>query len=113
MFRTSFGQHLKFNLHEASSYRELFQHRDQVYQTFIRADRSLQDKKEKLFKARDTTKWGGFANDVQQVRFKNDLLNNKEAAFDFMLPQESADVENKKMELCFFTNQCWDEIRRV
>lgn len=30
-----------------------------------------------------------------------------------MLPQDSAEVESKKMEWCFFTNQCWDEIRRV
>jgi hypothetical protein len=40
-------------------------------------------------------------------------VNNKEAAFDFMLPQETAEVEAKKLELCFYTNQCWDEIRRV
>ena len=91
----------------------MFAQRDQSYQSFIHAERALQDKKERLFKLKDTTKWGGFKDDVQQVRFKPELVNNKEAAFDFMLPQETTDVEGKKMELCFYTNQCWDEIRRV
>ena len=113
MYRSSFSQHLKYNLHEAGTFRDLFTQRDQSYQSFIRAERALQDKKERLFKLKDTTKWGGFKDDVQQVRFKPELVNNKEAAFDFMLPQETTDVEGKKMELCFFTNQCWDEIRRV
>ncbi len=30
-----------------------------------------------------------------------------------MLPKESAEVDYKRQELCFYTNQCWDEIRRV
>jgi len=113
MFKSSFASHLKYNLDEAGSFRDVFSHRDQVYQNYIRSDKALSDKKERLFKLKDTTKWGGFANDVQQVRFKQELLINKEAAFDFMLPQETADLDFKKQELCFFTNQCWDEIRRV
>jgi hypothetical protein len=34
-------------------------------------------------------------------------------AFTFMLPKESKDVEMKREELSFFTNQCWEEMRRV
>ena len=30
-----------------------------------------------------------------------------------MLPQPTKEVELKREELCFYTNQCWDEIRRV
>jgi hypothetical protein len=86
MYKSSFSQHLKYNLDEAGTFRDLFTQRDQSYQSFIRADRALQDKKERLFKLKDTTKWGGFKDDVQQVRFKPELVNNKEAAFDFMLP---------------------------
>lgn len=41
MFKTSFSQHLKYNLHEAGSFRDLFSHRDQVYQAYIKADRAL------------------------------------------------------------------------
>jgi hypothetical protein len=52
-------------LDEAGTFRDLFAQRDQSYQSFIRADRALQDKKERLFKLKDTTKWGGFKDDVQ------------------------------------------------
>ena len=104
MFKSSFSQHLKYNLQEATTFRDLFSHRERSYQAYVRADRALLEKKEKLFRLKDTTKWGGFQSDVQQVRFKPELLMNKEAAFDFMLPQETNDVEGKKMELCFYTN---------
>jgi hypothetical protein len=30
-----------------------------------------------------------------------------------MLPKESVDLEVKREELGFYTNQCWDEMRRV
>jgi hypothetical protein len=86
VFKSSFAQHLKYNLNEASTFRDLFSHREQAYQAYIRAEQALIGKKEKLFKLKDTTKWGGFTNEVQQVKFKPELLNNKEAAFDFMLP---------------------------
>lgn len=47
------------------------------------------------------------------LRLKEDLLKDKDASFEFMLPKETLEVESKKHELSFFTNQCWDEIRRV
>ena len=70
MFRGSFAQHLKYNLNEAGTFRDLFAHRDQSYQSFIRADKALIERKEKLFRLKDTTKWGGFRDDVQQVKFR-------------------------------------------
>ena len=30
-----------------------------------------------------------------------------------MLPRETKEVDLKREELCFYTNQCFDEIRRV
>jgi hypothetical protein len=47
------------------------------------------------------------------LRLKEELLKDRDAAFDYMLPKESQEVEMKKQELCFFSNQCWDELRRV
>jgi hypothetical protein len=47
------------------------------------------------------------------LRLKDELLKDKESAFEFMLPKETQEVEVKKHELMFYTNQCWDEIRRV
>jgi hypothetical protein len=71
------------------------------------------DRKEKLYKSKDVYKWGGFKDNIELLKLKDELLKDKEAAFTFMLPKESTDVDKKREELCFFTNQCWDEIRRV
>lgn len=60
MFNTSFTKHLKYNLHEADTFKDLFAMREQSYQAFLRADRALVDKKEKLHRNKDVTKWGGF-----------------------------------------------------
>jgi hypothetical protein len=113
MFETSFTKHLKYNLHEADTFKDLFGMREQVYQAYLRADRALLDKKDGLFKKKDVTKWGGFKDNQQMVRMRDELLKEKDMAAEFMLPKESAEVESKKHEVLFFTNQCWDEIRRV
>lgn len=113
MFNTSFTKHLKYNLNEADSFKDLFSMREQVYQAYLRADRALIDKKDTLFKKKDATKWLGFKDNQQMIRMKDELLKDKDTAFEFMLPKETAEVEAKKHELMFYTNQCWDEIRRV
>ena len=113
MFNVSFTKHLKYNLNEADSFKDLFSMKEQVYQSYLRADRALIDKKESLFKKKDATKWLGFKDNQQMIRMKDELLKDKETAYEFMLPKESAEVEAKKHELMFYTNQCWDEIRRV
>jgi hypothetical protein len=41
------------------------------------------------------------------------VLTDKELAFNFMLQKDSAEVEKRREEMSFFTNQCWDELRRV
>ena len=113
MFNTSFTKHLKYNLNEADSFKNLFSMREQVYQAYLRADRALIDKKDTLFKKKDATKWLGFKDNQQMIRMKDELLKDKDTAYDFMLPKDTAEVEAKKHELMFYTNQCWDEIRRV
>lgn len=47
------------------------------------------------------------------IRLREELLKDREAAFDYMMPKETQELDFKKQELCFYTNQCWDEIRRV
>jgi hypothetical protein len=71
------------------------------------------DKKEKLFKSKDVYKWGGFKDNIELLKLKDDLLKDKDRAFLYMLPRETLEVDRKREELCFFTNQSWDEIRRV
>ena len=79
----------------------------------MKLERSLIDRKEKLWKQRDVYKWGGFEDNIELLKLKDELLKDKDRAFQFMLPKETREVELKREELCFYTNQCWDEIRRV
>jgi hypothetical protein len=74
----------------------------------------VNDKKEKLWRAKDPYKWGGFKDNLELQKLKDELLNgSKELAFNYMLPKESRELDIKREELSFFTNQCWDETRRV
>lgn len=47
------------------------------------------------------------------LRLRDELLKDQNAAFHYMLPKETEEVEQKKRDLSFISNQCWDEIRRV
>ena len=42
-----------------------------------------------------------------------ELLGDKEKAFKFMLSEETKQLEEMRQELSFYTNQCWQETRRV
>lgn len=108
-----FTNYMKYNLHEGDTYRDLFNQRESFSLAFAKADKALKEKKEKLFKLRDVTKWGGFKDNAEMVRLKDELLKDQEAAFDYMLPKETLELEQKRQEACFYSNQCWDEIRRV
>lgn len=85
-----FAEHLKYNLHEADTFRDLFGHRENLAQQQAKFERALQDKKEKLLKLRDPTKWGASREDLaEMMRMKEDLFKDRELAFDYMLPKET------------------------
>ena len=46
-------------------------------------------------------------------KLKEDIMKDKDRAFNYMLPNETAVVDRKRDEMSFFTNQCWDEVKRV
>lgn len=96
LMRKGFSDQMKYNLHEGDTFKDLFTHRDTLFQAFNRADKALQEKKEKLFKLRDVTKWGGFKDMKQMNELKDELLKNREYAFDYMLPKETQEVEAKR-----------------
>ena len=50
LFKVYLGSHLKYHMQEHESFREIQQVREQVKQNFIKKERSLIEKKEKLFK---------------------------------------------------------------
>lgn len=47
------------------------------------------EKKEKLFKSKDVYKWGGFKDNIELLKLKDELLKDKDRALDFILPKES------------------------
>lgn len=95
---------MKFHYDENETYKELFTLREQIKFQYIKQERNLIEKKEKLYKSKDVYKWGGFKDNIELLKLKDDLLKDKERAFRYMLPKESADVDAKREELCFFTN---------
>lgn len=66
-----------------------------------------------MLKSKDLSKWGGFNDNLEQQKMRDELLADKDKAFTYMLPQETKQLEEKREELAFYTNQCWEETRRV
>lgn len=52
------------------------------------------------------SKWGAFPpeNAHLQEKLRDDLLKNKDKAFNYMMPKETNDLDEKREELSFFTN---------
>ena len=107
------GQNMKYHLFEHDSLREILKQRDEVKTIFIKSEKSIIDKKEKLFRGKDLTKWG-YVGDIKDIERNHDkLMQNKEAAFTYMLQKDSAELEAKREELAFYSNQCLGETRRI
>ena len=116
---------MKYHLSEHESFREIHSDRDQIKVKFQAHEKRLNHKKESLFKGianmmknndfKDLAKWqylgeGG----VNELKSKIEgLSRNKEAAFTYMLQEETRKIELEREELSFYSNQCLDEIRRV
>jgi hypothetical protein len=85
LFKTFLGSHMKYHLLEHESFREILKGREEQKTTFIKHEKSLLDKKERLFKNRDFPKWGynGAITDLDKLSEK--FSSNKEGAFTYML----------------------------
>jgi len=106
---------VKYHLLEHESYRELLKVREEVKNQYLKQEKGLVDRKERLFKSRDYAKWGYLGengiSDMEKVQDR--LATNKPAAFTYMLQKETKELEIAKEELAFYSNQCLDETRRV
>lgn len=103
---------------ESDTFKELSAYREGVHNQFVRTEKALIERKEKLFKANDLAKWGSgpfscFADPKQMLDLQGHLMRDKAQAFTYMMPKETAECENKKEELCFLTNQCLWEVQRI
>ena len=115
LFKNFLGSHMKYHLLEHESYRELLKAREEVKNSYLKQEKALNDRKEKLFRSKDYAKWGytgeGGIADIEKVQDK--LATSKQAAFTYMLQNDTKELELAKEELAFYSNQCLDETRRV
>lgn len=110
--------YMRPHLEEPESFKELMQMREAAHNLFVKVEKTLIEKKEKLFKAGDPNKWGSgpfscFTHERQINELKDRLQQDKAFAFTYMLPKETQEYEQKKEELFFLTNQCLTEVQRV
>lgn len=112
LFKNYLGSHLKVNLAEHESYRELFNTREAIKTQFVKRERHLHEKKEKMFRNKDFAKWG-YEDPNELQRRSEELLADKEKAFKFMFQNDTQELEYAREEFSFYTNQCLNEVRRV
>ena len=85
LFKNCLGSHLKYHMSEHESFREILKLRDEANVAYQKNSKSINDKKEKLFKNKDISKWGYLGPSLDIERNLNNLLANKKAAFTYML----------------------------
>ena len=100
---------MRVHWEESETFRELYNMRGAADSQFVRTEKALIDRKEKMLKAADLTKWGSgpfscFKDENQMAELREKLLNEKSVALTYMLPKESQECEWKKEELNFLTN---------
>ena len=85
LFKQFLGSGMKYHLMEHESFRDLLKNRDDIKNTFMKQEKALNDKKEKMLKNKDLKKWGydGDEKDIEKNYEK--LIANKDAAFTYML----------------------------
>ena len=87
LFKSFLGNDLKYHLIEHESFREILKNRDEIKSTFMKQEKNLLDKKEKLFRSKEFGKWGyQGSGGVKEIETKHDkLMKIKDAAFTYML----------------------------
>ena len=77
---------------------------------FIKYENKLVQKKEDLFKKGDVNKWGLKKDDLKN---KENFINNKELAFKKMLPKDTLHTYNYKRAFAFFAYSLIKEFDRI
>jgi hypothetical protein len=83
-------------------------------QQYSKKEKSLNDKKQKLFEKQDITKFLCEKERLNSLERKSaEILQDAKKAFTFMLPEESDQLRLQREELNYLTNQCLSETQRV
>ena len=106
---------MKYHDEEQETLKEILELRTEFEVLYLKKEKQLLAKKEKLFlQSQDFKQWNCDHATVEQLEpFRMELLGDKEKAFKFMLSEETKQLEEMRQELSFYTNQCWQETRRV
>lgn len=108
------SSHLKYHLEETEGYQDMLAYRETCRANFTKKEKTVLEKKEKLFAQKDVTKWGCHKDKAEELLLsKESILLDKKRAFMFMLATETAEMLAMKDELNYITNQCLYEARRV
>ena len=108
------GSHLKFHCAEAEGMREICAVMTQLRTAYLRKERALLEKKERLFKKRDCNQWQCTAVPSAVLsQMSGQLYNDKEKAFKYMMTEETRQLVTLREELCFYMNMCLSEMQRI
>jgi hypothetical protein len=85
---------MRMHFEEPEAFRELCTLRNAIHNQFIKMEKTLIDKKEKLFRGGDPSKWGSgnfscFKDEKEMHDLKDKLMTEKQLAFTYMLPKET------------------------
>jgi hypothetical protein len=86
--------YMRVHWEESETFRELYNMRTAIDSQYIKFEKALIERKEKLLKAGDLAKWGSgpfscFKDEKQIAELRDKLLSDKSQAFTYMLPKES------------------------
>lgn len=111
LLETNFRYHFKYIKNEFRSWKEYSSKLEVNRNIYYKARDKLREKKEKLFNGKDLSLWGIDGKIIEENRIK--LLQDKEYAFNMMLPNDSKKVEVLKKFYGMYLNSITDEFERI
>ena len=96
---------------EGEAYLELYNKRDEIQNRFINENIRLQNKKDKLWKQMDISKWEILEN--FETTDKVLLYQNKNYAYSKMCTTETNNLINLKRKLGYVNRCCFDELNKL
>lgn len=102
LMEDKFSKFFIYHTHEDIPLRELIKKRFTLKENYVRADMRLNEKKDKLIRTQDYEKWLLDSEGMAKIA---QLKNDEKLAKQYMLPQESRIVDEKKDLLNFYSNQ--------
>jgi hypothetical protein len=102
-------EYFRYIKNEFISLKDLAQKVDNNKSQYTKAFEKLTSMKESLFK-QDITNWGISTVDME---YKNELMNNKELAFEKMLPRDTKKVDVIRKNYGFYLNSIISEFERI